>query len=187
MSRDLDERLNRISARIEDVTFLQNKGIGNEIGFYVFDYPPEAELRVREAVALVKTHAAASGKPRIVDVNLFELLLEILKERKVLNTVLKAESQWSATELRNKLTPLIRKDLVADHIAAASRDADVVFLTGVGSAYPLIRTHEILNNLHDKIDSKPLVVFFPGRYNLQELVLFGLLDANYYRAFRLVD
>jgi len=61
-----------------------------------------------------------------------------------------------------------------------------VFLTGVGSAFPLIRGHEVLNNLHDKLDRKPLVLFYPGKYTMQELVLFGILEANYYRAFRLV-
>ena len=63
----------------------------------------------------------------------------------------------------------------------------MVFLSGVGSAFPLIRTHEILNNLHEKLPDTPVVVFYPGVYNLQELILFGLLDANYYRAFRLVS
>ena len=51
----------------------------------------------------------------------------------------------------------------------------------------LIRAHELLNNLHDKLDDKPMVLFYPGKYNMQELMLFGMLEANYYRAFRLVE
>ena len=48
-------------------------------------------------------------------------------------------------------------------------------------------SHEILNNLHAYIDDKPLVVFFPGAYDMQSLKLFNCLaDNNYYRAFRLV-
>ena len=64
----------------------------------------------------------------------------------------------------------------------------VVFLTGVGAAYPLVRTHSLLNNLQSKIGRTPLILFFPGRFNGQTLQLFGeLQETPYYRAFRLVD
>lgn len=184
----LDERLNKIVPRLEDPTFLSNRGIGNDIGFYVFDYPPADEITVRDAVKVIKKHFVAATKPKIVEINLLDLMVDMLKGRGVYDKVLTNELKWSAAELKTKLGPLVRKDAVAEMIAdMATEDADVVFLTGVGSAYPLIRTHEILNNLHDKLDTKPVVVFFPGKYNMQELVLFGLLDANYYRAFRLID
>ena len=55
-------------------------------------------------------------------------------------------------------------------------------------AYPLLRTHNLLNNLHSVMGSTPLVLFYPGRYDGQTLRLFGMLEDNpYYRAFRLVD
>jgi len=184
---NLDERLNRIVPKLEDPAFLTNRGIGNEIGFYVFDYPPEEELRVREAVGVVRKHFAASVKPRVTEVNLLDLLVEILKERKAYDKVLANEASWSGDELKKKLAPIVKKDLVARHIADAGAEADIILITGVGAAYPLIRMHEVLNNLHDKLDTKPVVIFYPGKYNMQELVLFGLLDANYYRAFRLID
>jgi hypothetical protein len=75
---------------------------------------------------------------------------------------------------------------VNEIVRQVGQNHDIVFLTGVGSAFPLIRGHEVLNNLHDKLDRKPLVLFYPGKYTMQELVLFGILEANYYRAFRLV-
>lgn len=185
---NLDERLNRIVPRLEDPAFLTNSGIGNEIGFYVFDYPAEQELRVREAVELVKKHFAASTKPRVIEVNLLDLLVAILKDRKAYDKVLANEATWSADELKKKLSPIVKKDAVAQRIADAGGDgADIILITGVGAAYPLIRMHEVLNNLHDKLDTKPVVIFYPGKYNMQELVLFGLLDTNYYRAFRLID
>jgi len=183
----LDERLNRIVPRLEDPAFLANRGIGNEVGFYVFDYPAEEELRVREAISLVRKHFAASTKPRIVEVNLLDLLVSILKERNAYDKVLAAEATWSGAELKKKLGPIVKKEAVAQHIADAGGSADIVLLTGVGAAYPLIRLHEVLNNLHDKLDTRPVVIFYPGKYNLQELVLFGVLDSNYYRAFRLID
>ena len=183
----LDERLNRIIPRLEDPAFLANSGIGNEIGFYVFDYAPEDEIKVREALEVVKKRFAASTKPRVVEVNLLDLMVEILKDCKAYDKVLANERQWSGEDLKKKLAPIVKKDAVAGRIAATAGAADIVLLTGVGAAYPLIRMHEVLNNLHDKLDTKPVVIFYPGKYNMQELVLFGLLDANYYRAFRLID
>ena len=185
---NLDERLNRIVSRLEDPAFLSNSGIGNEIGFYIFDYPPKEELRVREAVTLVKKHFAASMNPRVVEVNLLDLLIKILKERKAYDKALANEMNWSGDQLKKKLAPIVKKEAVARHIAAAAGDeADIILITGVGVAFPLIRMHEVLNNLQDKLDTRPVVIFYPGKYNMQELVLFGLLDTNYYRAFRLID
>ena len=59
--------------------------------------------------------------------------------------------------------------------------------TGVGKSYPLLRSHNVLNNLHQSYLRAPVVMFFPGIYNEQELILFNeIKDDNYYRAFRLV-
>ena len=188
MAVDLTDRLNRIIPRLQDPAFLANEGIGNEIGFYIFDYPPEEELKVRDAVTMVEKHFAQAGTVRIVTVDLFDIMLDVLKGRKVLDAVLKSETKWGPKATKSKVDPILKKTLVAEEILRRAGDSfDVLLLTGVGSAYPLVRTHEILNNLHDKLDRKPLVVFFPGEYNMQELRLFGQLDANYYRAFRLVS
>lgn len=184
----LDDRLNQIIARLEEPAFLANHGIGNEIGFYVFDYPPEEEIKVREHVALVRKHFEKTGTISIAEINLFDVLLDILKDKKVLDKVLASEAQWTPQQLISKLAPLTKVDRVVEQIARkVSPEHDVVFLTGVGSAYPLVRGHEVLNNLHDKLDKKPLVLFYPGKYTMQELVLFGTLEANYYRAFRLIS
>jgi hypothetical protein len=62
-----------------------------------------------------------------------------------------------------------------------------VFITGVGKCYPFVRSHNVLNNLHQVLDSVPVVMFFPGKYSGQDLRLFGTIkDDNYYRAFKLV-
>ena len=63
----------------------------------------------------------------------------------------------------------------------------VVFLTGIGKCYPILRSHKVLNNLHQAFVRVPVVLFFPGTYDEQELILFNeIKDDNYYRAFRLV-
>ena len=44
----LQSRLDLILERIENPRFLNNDGLGNEIGFWIFDYPAKQELMVRE-------------------------------------------------------------------------------------------------------------------------------------------
>ena len=50
----LDERLNRIEERISEKSFRENKGLGNEVGYYVFDYQAKDELFVRSHIAYLK-------------------------------------------------------------------------------------------------------------------------------------
>ena len=84
--------------------------------------------------------------------------------------------------------PLEPSKLSAALIARfAGQKLDMVFLTGVGAAYPLVRTHSLLNNLQPLLGNIPLVMFYPGRFNGQSLMFGDLQETPYYRAFRLVD
>ena len=50
----LEERLDQAEAMIKKPSFRKNKGLGNEVGYYIFDYPPEQELLVRERVDYIR-------------------------------------------------------------------------------------------------------------------------------------
>ena len=52
--KDINKRLSEIKYKITDKSFRENKGLGNEIGFYIFDYNPEYELLVRDRVKFIK-------------------------------------------------------------------------------------------------------------------------------------
>ncbi len=68
-----------------------------------------------------------------------------------------------------------------------SSNPNLIIVSGVGAAYPLIRSHSLLNNLHHLLEQIPLVLFYPGVYDGQGLKLLNQLrDQNYYRAFKLV-
>ena len=76
---------------------------------------------------------------------------------------------------------------IVQYIRDNTPENAVVFLTGVGKCFPILRSHKVLNNLHQAFVRVPVVMFFPGVYNEQELILFGeIKDDNYYRAFKLV-
>ena len=77
--------------------------------------------------------------------------------------------------------------LIVRHIEENTPENAIVFLTGIGKCYPLLRSHKVLNNLSQSFGRVPVVLFFPGTYDEQSLILFDeLKDDNYYRAFRLV-
>jgi len=190
MKTEFDKRLNQILPRLTSPELLTNSGLGNEIGFYIFDYPPENELAVREHVAhLLKQLGKKHPDIKVKHVNLFELVIEYLKSRNLLDKALKIEREKGDAELLKALKAPLHEEKLADWFGqnVQPQSYDLVLMSGVGSAYPLIRSHGLLNNLPRVMGRVPLVVFYPGKYDMQSLKLFGKLsDNNYYRAFRLV-
>src|SRR5262249_44135999 len=86
MSDSLNERLNKILPRIISNEFLTGSGIGNEIAFYIFDYPPEDELRVRDFLPTLVDHIPKQKHGlRVKHINLFDFMLDYLKSRKLLD------------------------------------------------------------------------------------------------------
>lgn len=191
MSTDFNQRLDKILGRITADDFLHSRGLGNEIPFYAFDYPPEQELAVRAHIAFL-LEQIPKRRPglRVAHINLFTLLVEHLKARGFYDKALALHRQKGDAGLRKALAaPLDPAKLAAVFVEQVDPShQDLVLVSGVGSAYPLLRTHGLLNNLHHRMGGTPLVLFYPGRYDGQSLRLFGLLpDTPYYRTFRLVD
>lgn len=183
-------RLDKIVDRLISKELLDNVGLGNEIGFYIFDYPPEYELEIRDHIQFI-IRQLPKKKPdlKFVHINLFELIINCLKKRKLLDRVLQIQKQKGNQEVLKAL----RGPLGAEKIAKAfveeahPQQNDLVLVSGVGNAYPLLRSHNLLNNLHALMNDTPLVMFYPGIYTGQGLRLFGKLkETNYYRAFQLV-
>ena len=191
MKDDFAERLNKILDRVTSDDFLQGKGLGNEIPFYAFDYPPERELDVREHIAfLVAQIPKRRPGLRFVHVNLVDLIIRYLKDRGFYDKALELQKKKGDEALLKALAAPLDAGKLAKLFADETNpeEQDLVLVSGVGSAYPLLRTHNLLNNLHHRMGSTPLVLFYPGVYDGQSLRLFGTLqDKPYYRAFRLVD
>lgn len=187
---DLVERLNKILPRITSDEFLGGAGLGNEIAFYIFEYPPEQELRVREHVQFLLEHLPKQ-KPgiRVKHVNLFEFLLDYLRGRGLLDKAVTMQREKGDEALVKALAGVMHESKLADFFAETVQPAnqDLVLVSGVGSAWPMLRSHTLLNNLHHILGQTPLVLFYPGKYDGQSLKLFGKVKSNpYYRAFKLV-
>ena len=183
-------RLDKILSRLVSDEFLNNTGLGNEIGFYIFDYPPEYEMEMRDHIQFI-LRQLPKKKPGLnfKHINLFDLIISYLKKRKLLDRVLQIQKQKGDQEILKALKGPLGADKIAKAFVeeAEPQNNDLVLLSGVGSAYPLLRSHNLLNNLHSLMDDTPLVMFYPGVYTGQGLRLFGRLkETNYYRAFQLV-
>ena len=189
----LDERLDKAEEIIKKPSFRQNKGLGNEVGYYIFDYPAEQEMLVRERVDYIrrKNEDSIDGF-QVVVFDLYEIIINILKDKGYLDKCFEFEKTKGIERITKSVGNMLRitaKDsLIVNYNKEHTPDNSVVFIVGIGKCYPILRSHTVLNNLHQVIDSVPVVLFYPGKYDGQELVLFGeIKDDNYYRAFKLVD
>ena len=186
----LKKRMNKIIDRLISSELLNNVGLGNEIVFYIFDYLPKYELEVRDHIQFI-LRQLPKKKPdlKFIHINLFELIINYLKKRKLLDRALQIQRQKGDQELLKALKgPLGAEKIAKAFIKKANPQTnDLVLVSGIGSAYPLLRSHNFLNNLHSLMQDTPLVMFYPGIYTGQGLRLFGKLkETNYYRAFQLV-
>lgn len=189
----LEERLDKAEAIMKKPSFRQNKGLGNEVGYYIFDYPAEQELLVRERISYIKKKNEQSNDDyRIVVFDLYEIIIEILKSKGYLEKCFEFEKTKGFDRITKSVGNMLRitaKDsLIVKYIQEHTPEKAIVFLTGIGKCYPILRSHTVLNNLHQVIDYVPVVMFYPGKYSGQDLLLFSeIKDDNYYRAFKLVD
>lgn len=191
--KTLEERLDQAEAMIQTTSFRENKGLGNEVGYYIFDYPPEQELYIRNWVEYVKRKNENSGDDyRIIVFDLYDIVIDILIQKGYLEKCYQFEKTKGFKRVSKSISNMLKitssDGLIVNYIKDHITEKSVVFITGIGKCYPILRSHAVLNNLHQVVDQVPVVLFYPGKYDGQELVLFGeIKDDNYYRAFKLVD
>jgi hypothetical protein len=153
----------------------------------------------------------------ILVIDLYEMCLKLLEDKLSMEKIVQFEEKKGSEELLKKLRILLKHETIKKAIQskmASNGDIQLMFLTGVGKVWPLVRSHSILNNLQPVLGNVPLVTFYPGKYDNHELSLFGkpvlgnvplvtfypgkydnhelslfgkFKDANYYRAFRLIS
>ena len=191
MSQTFEDRLNQIIPKLTSADFLNNQGLGNEIGFWIFDYPPEREIEMREFLNETIKPALLKKQPAIktVVVDLFDLIIGVLEDRNILDKAIEMQRVQGDAKALESLRRVLKEDKLAETLAADFDVAniDLLILSGVGAVYPMLRTHTLLSALHPFMKDTPLLMFYPGKYDGYSLRLFNKLDEDhYYRAFRLV-
>lgn len=191
--RPINVRLDELKDKLVDPKLLSNKGLGNEVGFYVFDYEPEQELVVREAIPNIKKYIERENSEAKIQVfDLYDIVLEFFEQKGYMEKNFKMEDKKGSEFLFDKMKKAMRiateRDWIVQYITEHLDEESMIFITGVGKAFPLIRSHTVLNNLQTVVEKKPLILFYPGKYEDGSLKLFSrFLDDHYYRAFKLVE
>lgn len=190
MPQDIHERLNSIIKTITTKEFLNNQGLGNEIGFWIFDYKPSDELIVREYLGILES-TLSKNHPNLslLNINLFDSVIAYLQEKKLLDKSIQMQATKGDDALFKALKAILHMDKFVPYLLKQYdvNHSDIILMSGIGSAFPLLRAHNLLNSLHAALGHKPLIMFYPGKYDGQTLQLFDKLSSNnYYRAFKLI-
>lgn len=186
----IDIRLKLIEDRITNKEFLKAKRIAGEVPFYIFDYSPNYELKVRDNVEDLLKKLKEYYKIKVERFNLYELYIEIMNNRDIVESAIEREEEIGSEKLGDILIPMIEGADLAKIIGERGKDAELIILDGVGSVYPLIRSHSTLNTLQPIFNEndKPILMLFPGTYDAKGLSLFNIFPSDhYYRAFKLVE
>ena len=166
------------------------KNLGGELPLFIQPVPAEKQFDVESQIKRLSTRLKKKGIES-VSINLYDLCMDILREADVLDAILESEAELerediistldSVLDIKTAIIPKIKEVIVENQPQYA-------FISGVGSVYPFVRSHGILNNIDELTGECNLILFFPGDYNNLQLKLFGVIsDENYYRGHNLND
>lgn len=194
---NIEKRLAEMDAKIRDPSFRRTTKKANEVNYWVFDYAPKDELIVRGHVAYLKkrNHPDIDGYELCV-YDLYDVIMDYLesKPKDFIARTAKIEEQHgfhnAALAVQRTLRINERSNYLVEYITAHTPKDAIVFLIGVGKCYPLLEAQEIFYkvfyNMPREFLATPMVLFYPGTYTEQELIVFDEeKEDNYYRAFRI--
>lgn len=194
MKKNIHERLKLLDSTIKSENFKSNRGLGNEVGYYIFDYNPKDELLIREHIrGLVAKNSSQINGYRIQNFNLYEIMMDYIEEKGYLDKITKMEMRHDIMYVASRINRLLKMEEFDDSqmyftkfIMDRVDEKSVVILTGMGEIYPLVRAHSVLNKMHLVYTKTPVIMMYPGEYDRRRLTILDTKkDNNYYRAFKI--
>ncbi len=172
--------------------FLDMTGPSNDVPYYICPFRVEETSQVYQHIDQLIS-ALELKQIRVFNINLYRLCIEHFSTLGVLDGFIVDETKTPRNTFFNSISGLTDpREFIAPLIIDLIKRVmpDIIFITGVGEVYPYLRTHKLLSTLESKFTEKPLVLFFPGKYETDNvkgsnLTLFGILDDRYYRAFNI--
>lgn len=162
------KRLEQLETRIHQEGFTKPTGIGSEIPHFVLDYPAEDELIVRTYIEGLLKRSPLNIK----EINLFEFLLALFEDD--LEDLIDMANEDGVEELLLAIQPVLEdRYLLIDSFIEMAGDADLVFITGIGTVHPFIRSSHLLKKLSNHAYRTPLILFYPGHFSGLDLRLFN--------------
>ena len=177
---DFKEKLNNVELKIKDPSL--------KVDYYIFDYDPKNEIKVRNEIKYLKDKINSSNIGiTIMEFDLYEIVLDILKSKGYLEKTFEFEKKKGRNLAKKAVTKMLKlsmdSNLIVNYIKERYSSDSIIFITGVGKSYPLVRSHNVLNNLSQQVDDVPVIMFFPGKYSGLDLLLFNTIkDSNFYKA-----
>lgn len=195
--QELDHKLN-------DPKFQDPKNGDIFYNFFIYQYPAEKEYDIRDQIKEFKDHLIRpTNYVDVLCLNLFEEFCKYLQTKQIMHRPMleyqleKEKTNPDAT--RSTLTRNAHSEgfikYLHEHIMAHVNIKDeyrrpYVFVHGIGSMYPYIRTNELLT-LYEQYNvtyKYKIIVFYPGYRENNSFRLFGLLpDHHTYRATLLIN
>lgn len=206
----LAQRFEHLLAVLSSERFLLMRGLNNDLPFYICEYPASEATDIERMQQQLTNRLQSLSVPALggcgvkaLEINLYDLCIELLQAREgsddgisLWGDILRVEPEVDKDQLLELLQNVLSiEEYLIPAIGQRLQQAqyDVLFLSGIGEAFPYIRSHNVLNNLQSTAKDKPTVLFFPGEYRHSlaqgaSLELFGLLhDDKYYRAFNIFE
>ena len=194
--RSLEERLDLLKTAIEQPNLRKSSGKANEVNYWVFDYDPSDELKVRSYIEELKIKENNGKKLfQLAVFDLYDILIDYLESRNFIKKCSDIEQRKGigrvATAVQNSIRITDKNNFIVNYIAERTPENAIVFLTGIGKCFPILQAPEVFNkvlyNMPSEFSTTPMILFYPGTYTEQELIVFNeLKEDNYYRAFRIV-
>ena len=190
---NIQESFDHLLTVLSGQRFLQKEGLGNEVPFFICPFDVSVSVDVTRLQKQLVNRLEQSGI-RVLEINLYDLSIEIIKDRGIWEQIIEMEPTVSKDELKELLQGVLDPEtnlVPAIATKLKNNDFDILFLSGVGEVFPYIRSHHVLNNLQSTAKEKPTLMFFPGAYTHTlesgaSLDLFDRLhDDKYYRAFNI--
>jgi hypothetical protein len=162
----MNSQLDRLFAILSHKSFLTMQGLANEVPIFIQPYDVRAEDNTTSLIRALAQRLRTTGI-NVAEVDLFQLLLEELKEEELLDAFTDPNENYDPLDLlgdlknyadpKNRLVPRLVKIMEADGI-------QLTFLSGVGRIFPFLRAHTLLDSVQSVMNRHPLVMFFPGEY-----------------------
>jgi len=190
-NKPLTDRFDHLVKTVSSKRFLAMDGVGNEVPFFICPFHPDETPAMYKAIDNLCIQVQHRGV-NVERINLYDLCVSLLKaEEGLWETILEQETDHAREEWLEQFQLLFDAEThLAPEIYEQMLDKpyDVLFLEGVGEVFPYVRTHALLENLAKYLNKRPLIMFFPGKYEQTlnsgaSLKLFDRLPSDkYYRA-----
>lgn len=91
---DLNKRLDEMETAIKKPSFRTSSGRANEVNYWIFDYPPERELEVRERIEYMKKkNSKGTDDFELVVFDLYDIIIDYLEGKNFMDKCFQFEKK----------------------------------------------------------------------------------------------